>query len=323
MMTTETNPEAEPELELKVEDPEVQVEVEPEAEVESPEDPKLVALREELATEKRARQDAEDRASSLAAEKSTTDNRLASEVTNRFAAQEQAIDSRIKAAETGLATAKAEMIRANQEARFEDAANFAEQIADNKLELRAAGWEKNNLAQLKERAARTVEPPQQSTEDAFLARIPGAPSKQWLRGHPEILKAVATNPNGREAKRLFGAAQSAEGEGIAPDSPEYFEFIETRLGLKTEEEPVPQPKPAARQPGRTAAAAPSSRTAPSNSQRVVKLDDIVRKLTPNDRQNAKISFPNSTQDEAEKLFAEGLVKSKQREPNFRPDIRLN
>jgi hypothetical protein len=54
----------------------------------------------------------------------------------------------------------------------------------------------------------------------------------------------------------------------------------------------------------------------------VKLEDIVRKLTPTDRANARTSFPDKTQEEAEKLFAQGLVISKQREPNFRPDIRL-
>jgi hypothetical protein len=285
-------------------------------------------LKKRLEAAERRATDAEARANSLHTEKTASETRLASEVNSRFAAQEQAIDARSNAAKTALTTLKAEIARASSENRYEDVADLSEKLADAKLEERSAAWEKGQITQFKARAQQEAEAAStrsQNPTDAFLATIPGDRSRQWLRNHPDILKNAATSEQGRAL--LFGAAQTAQGKGHTPDSDDYFTSIETQLGLREPEATVTAPAPAAKAapkaPGQTASAAPSGRTASqTGTSRTVTLDDVVKKLNPNDRANAKISFPDKPEDEALKLFAQGLVISKQREPSFRPDIRL-
>lgn len=289
----------------------------------------LAELKKKLELSERRASDAEARANSLHSEKTASDTRLASEVNNRFAAQEQAIDARSNAAKSSLTTLKAEIARASSESRYEDVAELSEKLADAKLEERAAAWEKGQITQFKARAQQEAEAANarsQNPTDTFLATIPGERSRAWLRAHPDILQKAATSD--RDRAKLFGAAQLAQGNGHVPDSDEYFAAIETQYGLREPEATVTTTAPAAKAsspkpPGQTASAAPSSRTAnQSASTRTVTIDDVVKKLTQNDRANARISFPDKTEDEANKLFAQGLVISKQREPSFRPDIRL-
>lgn len=288
----------------------------------------MAELRKQLDEERKLRTDAESRVTSLSAEKSTADTRLAAEVNTRFAAQEQSIDLRASTATATITTIKQEMVRAQSEQRFEDFANLQEQMAEAKLEERSASWEKKQLNTHKERVKAELEAnnsQQRDPVEAFINVIPGERSRQWLRKNPDILRKAATSPS--EQKRLFGYAQIAEANGHVADSDSYFDSIEQQYGLK-EPDPVvaqqSQPaKAAPKPPGQTANAAPASRSAaPAQTSRRVTLDDVQRKLTNSDRANAKISFPDKTQDEAEKLYAHGLVISKQREPGFRPDIRL-
>lgn len=296
--------------------------------VESKPADEIADLRRQLEESNRRASDAEARATTLSQEKTVSEGRLATEVNGRFAAQEQAIEARAASAKSKLTSAKADLSRAFAEQRFEDAAELQAQISEATLEERTARWEKENLTAAKQRLTADIEAANSRPSDpqeAFLSNIPGEPSRKWLRDHPDVLKRVSGSQ--REAKALYGAAQMAEGKGHAPDSPEYFSFIEEQLGLKDPETVVtttPTPKTQAQKaPGQTASAAPSNRSSnPSQSVRTVTIDDVVRKLSATDRANAKISFPDKTPDEAAKLYAHGLVLSKQREPGFRPDIRL-
>lgn len=289
----------------------------------------ITELRKQLEEANRLRADAESRANNLHAEKSVSESRLTAEVTNRFAAQEQAIDVRANAAKQAITTIKTEMVRAQAEQRFEDFADLQQQMAEAVNEGRAATWEKADIGRRKVQAAAEIEASATRSRDPmeqFLANIPGDRSRQWLRDHQDILRKSASSAS--EAKRLYGYAQIAEANGNAPDSPGYFDSIEQQFGLKETPaavtEQTTQAKTAPKAPGQTAAAAPSNRAAAQNAPgtRRVLLDDVVRKLTPSDRANAKISFPDKAADEAEKLYAQGIVISKQREPGFRPDIRL-
>lgn len=295
------------------------------AEIQQPDE--IADLRKQLEDEKRLRLDAESRANTISAEKNVSDNRLVNEVNNRFAAQEQSIDVRAGAAKAALTSIKQEMVRAQSEQRYEDFATLQEQMADAKAEERQAGWEKQQITAHKERLKNEMEAaasrPQLNPSEQFLSSIPGERSRQWLRSHPDVLSRVISTP--RELKRLTGAAQLAEGEGHEPDSDGYLAFIEEKLGLK-EADPVVNTAPtkaAPKAPGQTASAAPSNRSAtPVATTRKVTLDDVVRKLTPVDRANAKISFPGLPAEEAEQHYARGIVISKQRDPSFRPEFRL-
>lgn len=287
----------------------------------------IAELRKQLEESNRRATEAEGRANSLHAEKSASENRLATEVNGRFAAQEQAIESRFTAAKSSLETSKRELARAYSEQRFEDVAELQGVISAATLDVRQAEFEKSQLAGHKERLAADIEANNARSRDpveSFIAQIPGDKSRQWLRNHPDILKRAASSTT--DAKRLYGYAQVAEADGHAPDSEGYFDSIEKQFGLKEQDTAVTQAretKPAPKAPGQTANAAPSTRSAnTAQASRTVTLDDVVRKLTPSDRNNAKISFPDKTSEEAEKLYAQGIVISKKREPGFRPDIRL-
>lgn len=303
---------------------EAQVETSTPQEETNPHQEELAALKKQLEEANRRASEAEARSQTAHAEKASTESKLSTEIANRFMAQETAVDARYRNAQTGLAAAKAEYVRAQTEQRFEDAANLAEAIADYKTELKAADWDKNNLKALKDQAEVAASQPKLPSDpvEAFIAIIPGDASKRWLRAHPDILQKVATDR--KERQRLFAYAQLAESEaGHAADSQGYFDFIEEKYGLKQAATQIQEVKTKTNS-GRTASAAPSNRNTQTQEvgERVVKLDDVVRKLTANDRANARYQFPDKPEDEALKLYAHGLVISKQREPGFRPDIKL-
>jgi len=79
-------------------------------------------------------------------------------------------------------------------------------------------------------------------------------SAQWLRNHPEV---VSQNKVGK----LTRAHQDAVEDGLVAESPEYFRYIESRLGYDTPtqyEEPVREPAPVREAPKKSLASAPVS-----------------------------------------------------------------
>jgi hypothetical protein len=58
-----------------------------------------------------------------------------------------------------------------------------------------------------------------------LASRVSPPSAAWLRAHPDMVRDPVKN------RRMIRAAEDAVDEGIAPDSPEYFAYVEKRLGI--------------------------------------------------------------------------------------------
>ena len=53
-------------------------------------------------------------------------------------------------------------------------------------------------------------------------------SAAWVRSHPEMVRDPVKN------RKMIRAAEDAVDDGIAPDSPEYFAYVEKRLGLRTD-----------------------------------------------------------------------------------------
>ena len=51
-------------------------------------------------------------------------------------------------------------------------------------------------------------------------------SAEWLRSSKEFLRGE------REIRKMFRAHEDAIDDGLAPDSDEYFEYIEQRLGIR-------------------------------------------------------------------------------------------
>jgi hypothetical protein len=98
--------------------------------------------------------------------------------------------------------------------------------------------------------------------DPFEERIStlSQPSQQWLRQNRQVLD------DPRLTNKMTAAHYEALADSIRADSPEYFQFIESKLGLNGQEPVMSQPsRQAPTSSGRVAmAAAPVSRSAPAN-----------------------------------------------------------
>jgi hypothetical protein len=295
-----------------------------EAEVTTAEEPSEVdALKLELEAERKKAADAEARYRAAAGERDNHQARLSESVSAQFASHDALIDARINAADFNLRSAKAEYATAQAEGRFAEAADLAEKIADAKHAAREAANEKARLAQMKQQAEAeaTRAPAVTDPVDRMLAGVQSDASRNWLRSNRAVAEQMATDQ--RYFAKVAAADNEAYSSGIDRDTPEYFAFIEQKLGLK--DAPVTEAAPAARPRSSAAASAAPARRAPagaSEAGRTVHIDDVVRRLTPEMRAAAKTSFPNATQEDALKTYALGIVKSKQRDPSYLPNFKL-
>lgn len=134
---------------------------------------------------------------------------------------------------------------------FDKAAEVQEALAVNAHQLsELSAGEREMRAQLEEAARQPIKPMPRNEEPLVeqIAKSVSAKSASWLRSHKDALN------DERAVKRMFRAHEDAIDDGIEPDSNEYFEFIENRLGLRREEaaeeapEPAPTPKRSAPPP---------------------------------------------------------------------------
>jgi hypothetical protein len=126
-----------------------------------------------------------------------------------------------------VAMGKAQRQIANAEAR---AVRLDEARADLEYRKKQAPTEAQDV--------RRAEPRQAAT-DPVEAYLEGRsdPAKKWLRNNPQFIT------DGRKNAKLTAAHYSALGEGITADSPEYFEHVESFVGLKSNGANGGQPQP--------------------------------------------------------------------------------
>lgn len=151
--------------------------------------------------------------------------------------------------DSGLAAAKAEADAAQEafEAAFEAGDKKALSAAQRRISRAEAdsAMLEQAKAELPSQPVKRAEPhqPQPANQtEAWISGLSG-PSQTWVRNHMDF----ATDA--RKNAKVVAAHHDAVGEGITPDSKEYFEHLETFLGMKQ--------KPAAEQ--RTNGAQPSQR----------------------------------------------------------------
>jgi hypothetical protein len=140
--------------------------------------------------------------------------------TGRYDAEEQAVAARLDNAEaTALALRKA-YSDALAEGRYDDAAEANDQMADLRAKQQADRQYKSWLAGEKARTARAAVPPADDGID--LAQYSPA-QRKWIKANPEFMD----DPKIRA--RTFAGHQLAVADGIAVDSPEYFEVIDATV----------------------------------------------------------------------------------------------
>lgn len=177
-------------------------------------------LKKSLEKERQARLDAEQRAQKAfqqaqqaKVEKSDSDYQL---VVN-------AIET-VKGQSEQLKAAYAEAMSAQDYARAAEvqaALNLsAQQLSDLKKGKKA-------MKEAREAAERQPQPmaPQGDMVDQLASQV-SARSAAWLRDSRDHLKSE------RDIRKMYRAHEDAIDDGIAPDSDEYFEFIEQRLGIR-------------------------------------------------------------------------------------------
>ena len=217
-------------------------------------------LRQQLETERRAREAAERRANEV-------ETGFAAERQNvqmgRMAADYREVSTALDAINVKTEDAARRYQEALEQGDFQVAAKVQVEIAELAADKRDAERFKYKVERAIEQANR--QPPEarqqpkqtgDTLEDA-LAQM-SKPTADWLRKNPEYV----TDP--RKNALAMSAHHAALAEGILPDSGPYFAFIEERLGMRDGNEK--QERPRARVVEREApVAAPVSNRATSSS----------------------------------------------------------
>lgn len=132
----------------------------------------------------------------------------------------------------------------------------------------------------------------------------GSPrSAAWLRAHADLV----SSPQGQ--KNIERAHFSALGEGAEPDTDAYFHHIETKLGLRTQENPSGGRNVAQTEEFKPPMAAPVTRNTTNqpgrgNSENVVRLSSTEREQALMDRDQL---YPKMTDKDALTMYARNKV----------------
>lgn len=128
-------------------------------------------------------------------------------------------------------------------------------------------------------------------------------SAQWLREHPEVVSKIG---------KLTRAHEDAIEDGIMAESPEYFKYIESRLGYSSSaparsvdpepEQDLPQRAPSQPAPSRkNLASAPVSSSTTSVSPRSSSSNTMV--LSPSEVEAAILMEPSLSREKAIEVYA--------------------
>lgn len=221
-------------IEIELEDPkkddELKVEVsddeKPEKKTAKPEEiaPEegIQELKKRLEQEKQARIDAERRAQQA----NSQINKAYQEVKDsNYQLVTNAIET-VKGRSEMLKTAYRESMSVSD---FDKAADIQQAMIENDRQLSELNRGQKALKEQMEKsegedANRAVFTASDKIEQ--MARAVSPMSAQWLRENRDVLS------NDRSIRKMFRAHEDAVDEGIEPDTPEYFGFIEGRIGIR-------------------------------------------------------------------------------------------
>lgn len=131
--------------------------------------------------------------------------------------------------------------------------------------------------------------PQQSQDpvEAMAARLTPK-SAAWLRSHPEAV--------GKVEKLTAAHAAATQLEGLEVESPEYFRYVEERLGIGQQAQaPKPAKKAMASAPVQSSSSMVSSRSSNGNGSTMV--------LSPAEVEQAVLNEPDLPRDKALEVYA--------------------
>jgi hypothetical protein len=225
-------------------------------------------LREQLEREKAARIAAENHAREIA-EHANRANTDAHDTNIHLVAS--AIDE-LKRQQNILRQQKVEALAVGD---YDKVAEIDEVVFESKTNLRELESYKNKLETTPN--PRVDGPPMDPVE-AMASQL-SRQSADWVRAHPEYVT------DQRLFRKMTRAHEEAMDEGYKADTPDYFDFVETRLGLRNNDDGDAMSEASAPSQRRSApSAAPTSRTAGSSS-----AGKNAIRLTANQKEAAAIS----------------------------------
>lgn len=276
-------------------------------------------LRANADREKRAREAAEataasERARADAAERNRVQaQKDAEEYQQRAESTEMTlIDGNIAAAQSDLEAQQDAYTRAAEAGEYAKMAQIQTKIAKaaaalDRYEDAKASLESSRAA-ASTRAAATPAPtaPANQTEQFLASFSPVAQS--WLRQHMDCLPPAYGGDFSKNAAMMEGH-YAATRQRIAEGTPEYFRVIEEHLGLRQPVAP-PQPAPEPPQPRthtKVQHAAPPSREAPEASGQTQPRNVREVRLTKEQQEIARLTWPHKSDQEAFGLYATNLL----------------
>lgn len=222
-------------------------------------------------------------------------------------ASTQVQDSNLKIIENAIQTT--ESTAAQAERAYADAMAAGDYALAAKAQ-RALAQAETHLLQLENGRQRLQEQLQEISEGvvqapqipSFEPQIPQDPveiyasklapkSAEWLRAHPEVVNKIG---------RLTRAHEDALEDGLVPESAEYFNYIESRLGYATGGE-VEQPRQHQPAPRKSMVSAPVTSNASYTSNRSASANTMT--LSPNEVEVALLMEPEMPREKAIEAYA--------------------
>lgn len=241
-------------------------------------------LKKKLDIEKRAREEAERRAYEAQnnANKANFDARRAD-----LQSVESALEI-VKSRDESLKRAYAEAHASGDSERVAEIVKAMTVNEEQKKDLKKGKKELKRQLEVAERQpVQPVAPPQADMVEQ-IAQSVSPRSAAWLRDSKDHLK------DERSIRKMFRAHEDAVEDGLAPDSDEYFSFIEGRLGISRHQEEAESPMSSASTPAPRRAAAPppaapvSRQSSQSNVMRLTRAEaDTARDLGMTPEEYAK------------------------------------
>lgn len=176
-----------------------------------PETAELKNLRAALDAARRQTDEANNRAV-------VAESRLRSETSGRFAAQEAQIENSITTTETSLDAMQAQQKTLFEEGKFDEASAMGRRMAEATATLIQLRGQKNWLVDQKQAAEAQANRP----ADPY-AEWP-AEQRRWIDQNPQF----RNDPTFRN-KALAAAQYATQFEGIAENSPQWFDYIERKV----------------------------------------------------------------------------------------------
>lgn len=183
-------------------------------------------LKKSLEREKQARVEAERRAqaASLQAQKATE---------NTAEAQYQLVVNALETVKERAEALKHAYAESMSVGDYAKAAEIQNAMSMNSAQLeKLKDGKKAMKKQMRDAESQPAPAPQGDIVDQLAATV-SPRSAEWLRSARDYIKDV------RDVRKMARAHEDAVDDGIQPDSDEYFEFIESRLGMNRR---VPEPQ---------------------------------------------------------------------------------